>query len=282
MHYFNVEKKFKISYIKNNFIYSVLVTQSCPTLWNPMDCSPPGSSVHEIFQARILEWVAMPFSRGSSQPRDRTLVSCIAGGFSTVWPTRESHYSWYLLPVKAWGRERVKESDGWRGSSGWSPQQPWGLHAHRFQISLHVSRLHPIHREPVPVEATVNCCLALLLPVSAVTLPTPTLHLFLVDQLLVFLPYLFPLFVLARWLEKNPSSLPKRTDRRNCISLFSWSSPWPGILRTVLQIQNLWHHSLIWQPHSASISGQLPPTQVFSYGPTTSPEAPASRNQETY
>ena len=44
----------------------VLVAQSCPTLCDPMDCSPPGSSVHEILQARILEWVAIPFSRGSS------------------------------------------------------------------------------------------------------------------------------------------------------------------------------------------------------------------------
>ena len=50
-------------------ILSVLVTQSCPTLCHPMDCSPPGSSVHGIFQARILEWVDIPFSRGSSQPR---------------------------------------------------------------------------------------------------------------------------------------------------------------------------------------------------------------------
>ena len=48
-----------------------------------MDCSPPGSSVHAIFQERILEWVAISFSRGSSWPRDQTLVSCIVGGFST-------------------------------------------------------------------------------------------------------------------------------------------------------------------------------------------------------
>ena len=53
----------------------VLVTQSCPTLWDPMDCSPPGSSVHGILQARILEWVAIPFSRGSSWPKDQTWVS---------------------------------------------------------------------------------------------------------------------------------------------------------------------------------------------------------------
>ena len=54
------------------FTYAVLclVAQSYPTLCDPIDCSPPGSSVHGIFQARILEWVAMPSSRGSSQPRD--------------------------------------------------------------------------------------------------------------------------------------------------------------------------------------------------------------------
>ena len=61
----------------------VLATQSCPTLCDPMDCIPPGSSVHEIFQARILEWVAISFSRASSHPRDRTPVSCTAGRFFT-------------------------------------------------------------------------------------------------------------------------------------------------------------------------------------------------------
>ena len=52
--------------------------QSCPTLCDPMDCSPPGFSVHAILQARILEWVAIPYSRISSWPRDRTHVSCIS------------------------------------------------------------------------------------------------------------------------------------------------------------------------------------------------------------
>ena len=47
-----------------------LVAQSCPSLWDPMDCSPPGNSVHGTLQARILEWAAIPFSRGSSRPRD--------------------------------------------------------------------------------------------------------------------------------------------------------------------------------------------------------------------
>ena len=56
-------------------------TQSCPTLCDHTDCSPPGSSVHGILQARILEWVDILFSRGPSWPRNQTQVSCIAGGF---------------------------------------------------------------------------------------------------------------------------------------------------------------------------------------------------------
>ena len=64
--------------------------QSCLIHCNPMDCSPPGSSVLGISQARLLEWVAMPSSRGSSPPRDRSQVSCIAGRFFTIWATREA------------------------------------------------------------------------------------------------------------------------------------------------------------------------------------------------
>ena len=67
----------------------MLSLQSSLTLFDPMDCSPPGSSVHGILQARILEWVAMPSSRGSSQPRNQNFVSCdscIAGGFFTTEP----------------------------------------------------------------------------------------------------------------------------------------------------------------------------------------------------
>ena len=63
---------------------------SCPTLCDPKGCSPPGSSVHGILQAKILEWVAIPFFTGFSQPRDQTQVSCTADGFFTVWATRES------------------------------------------------------------------------------------------------------------------------------------------------------------------------------------------------
>ena len=67
-----------------NTWYTTVDAQSCPTLCDPLDCSPPGSSVHGISQARIQEWVAIFSSKGSSRPRDRTHISCIsytAGGF---------------------------------------------------------------------------------------------------------------------------------------------------------------------------------------------------------
>ena len=61
--------------------------------WSPMDCSPPGSCVCGIVQPRILRWVAIPLSRRTSQPMDRTWVSCIAGGFFTIWAIREEKTS---------------------------------------------------------------------------------------------------------------------------------------------------------------------------------------------
>ena len=85
---------------------SVFITQSCLILCHPMDCSPSGSSVHGILQARILEWVAIPFSRGSSWFRDRTQGSHSAGSFFNIWTTKEalfpsgpphlSFISWYI------------------------------------------------------------------------------------------------------------------------------------------------------------------------------------------
>ena len=75
------------------------VSQLCPALYNTLDCSPPGSSVHGIYQARILKWIAISFSRGSSQPRDWTsvfCVSCNAGRFFTCWAIREPLLTWYI------------------------------------------------------------------------------------------------------------------------------------------------------------------------------------------
>ena len=67
----------------------VLVSQSWPTFSNPMDCSLPGSSVHRILKARILDRIAISFSKESSQSRDWTWITCIASRFFTVWATRE-------------------------------------------------------------------------------------------------------------------------------------------------------------------------------------------------
>ena len=75
-----------------------LVTKLCLTLCDPMDCSPPGSFVHGILQARILEWVASPFSRGSSQPRDWIRISCTAHRFFANWATREAPSVTFHLP----------------------------------------------------------------------------------------------------------------------------------------------------------------------------------------
>ena len=75
---------------------SVLVAQSCLTLCNPMDCSLPGSSVHGILQARILEWVAMPFSTGSSQPRDQTQGWGGQDALSSITP---------FIPLLHWDRQ---------------------------------------------------------------------------------------------------------------------------------------------------------------------------------
>ena len=77
----------------------VKVAQSCPTLCNPMDYY----TVHGTLQARILEWVDFPFSRGSSQSRDQTQVSRIAGGFFTSWATRDTQEYWSGWPIPSPG-----------------------------------------------------------------------------------------------------------------------------------------------------------------------------------
>ena len=86
------------------------VAQSCLILCNPMDYSLPCSSIHGIFQARVMEWVAISFFRGYSQPGDRTQVSCITGRHFTIWATREAQrqsennaqlWMWLVMEVKS-------------------------------------------------------------------------------------------------------------------------------------------------------------------------------------
>ena len=103
--------------------------QSCPALCDPMDWNP-ASSVHGILQARILEWVAIPFSRGSSQPRDRTRVSCsfyITGRFFTTEPLGK--------PILKLGRGERKYS-----FIGWCQQGEWAADAQNTQTPQWVFR----------------------------------------------------------------------------------------------------------------------------------------------
>ena len=85
--------------------------QSCMTLCNSMDGSLPGSSIHGILQARILEWVAIPFCRESSRPRNWTRVLCIVGWFFSVWATREAQLSWNQASKHLFRQQIYLESD---------------------------------------------------------------------------------------------------------------------------------------------------------------------------
>ena len=91
----------------HRFVFCVsllyLVAQSCLTLWDHTHCILPGSSVHGILQVRILEWVARPSSRESSQPRDLTPVSHITGGFFTIWAIREADEYWSRKSIPSLG-----------------------------------------------------------------------------------------------------------------------------------------------------------------------------------
>ena len=93
--------------------------QLCLTLCDPMDCRLPGSSVHGIFQARVLEWVTISFSRESSRPRDQTCVSCIAGRRFTIWATREA----LTTRWKRRNRKKRREDDKRKKQGGRRPRE---------------------------------------------------------------------------------------------------------------------------------------------------------------
>ena len=140
----------------------VLVTQSCPTLYYPMDCSPPGSFVQRILQARIEEWVTISFSRESSQTRDWTQVSHVAGRFFTIWVTKEApvdfltyaNPNWWLV---ASGRAVMKNSEVSHGIHGKEcGDSSCILHGHRheecwYKCSVVVPSVHFANPETFPV-----------------------------------------------------------------------------------------------------------------------------------
>ena len=101
---------------------SFVCAQSGVSVCDPMECSPPGSSVHGISQARVLEWLAISFSRGSSPPRDGTHVACIAGGFFTIWATWPAHSWWQCLLSD----DEKKEERYWNRLFSWAEFLPLG------------------------------------------------------------------------------------------------------------------------------------------------------------
>ena len=122
----------------NHWKVKLLVAQLCATLCDPMDCSPPGSPVHGILQARILDWVAISFSRGSCSPRDQTWVSRIAGRAAPTGPpgnslerTSWSHRNMRWVIVSLLGRVGTE------------------THPHLKRLDCQVKKLHPQGEESV-------------------------------------------------------------------------------------------------------------------------------------
>ena len=128
---------FKLDFKKAERKEESEVTHSCLTLWDPMVCSLPASSVHGIFQVRVLEWVAISLSRGSSRPRDWTRVSCIAGRHFTIWATREAQK-----------RQRNKKSNG---------QHPVRSHKKQENSRKTYTSASLTMLKPLSVWITTNC-----------------------------------------------------------------------------------------------------------------------------
>ena len=109
-------------------------------LCNPMDCSPPGSSVHGILQARILEWVAVPSSRGSSPPRDRPPVFCVAGGFFITEPPGKPRIITYQFQFRTTALSLLLENSCWYISCSTPRKQKWG----NFRLKTEPDHLNTI------------------------------------------------------------------------------------------------------------------------------------------
>ena len=130
------------------------VAQSCLTLYDPMDCSLPGSSVHGILQARVLEWVAISFSRGSSWPRVWTRVSCIVGRCFTVAKSQTKLSDWTTNNSKmktGWNAQQIGPSQcGWPRGLCWSSEgQDGGRGSIRWSGLILSS-----YKQDIPPEST--------------------------------------------------------------------------------------------------------------------------------
>ena len=126
-----------------------------------MNCSPPGSSVHGILQVRILEWVAISFSRESSQPRDRTQVSCMTESFFTIWATGEAEKQEHSTVVGAVLEKPLKVSWPRRGQFSWleerRPKGNLGLRLEVKSISTQQDIADSTHQQTLPGPLPFSC-----------------------------------------------------------------------------------------------------------------------------
>ena len=179
-----------------------------------MDCILPGSSVYSISHARILEWVAIPFSRGSSPPRDWTQVFCIAGRFFTVWATWENQYLNKLL-LKTNKKTQRSQINEFIIFLLWENVRLWAHWNHSFDI--HLSYLGPVcFPACIPLRFTLrqrqwlSSCNILCLPIWQATfliqkaVPFSTGKTFLIFGILSGMIFL----LFFTWtVSSNPSSL---------------------------------------------------------------------------
>ena len=196
-----------------------LVTQSCLTLCDPMDCSLPGSSVHGIFQARM-EWVVSSYSRGSSWPKDGTCitcVSCITGGFFTCWAIREHIQKGYGLTNK----KQIRNNPFLLGASTRDPTHD------------NVMRRRPDRQGGSGLQGFRKAA------------PVPTLKMTSVFLMLAILDHSL---ISVTWVKGLPRSLSKQNQLRTLINMSpgQWYPIRLSRMKGVFQFRPLcWHSSLL-------------------------------------
>ena len=169
---------FIIAIFKRNILMLVKVkvkSLSHIRLCDSMDCSPPGFSIHGVFQARVLEWVAISFSRESAPPRDQIQVSCIAGRCFTLWATREAANTrarWMQIGIWKVLKRILISKIGETGvcvcvvvvggdiydEEGWQPRQDETRASSKFQISSLLWKMHNYWMSNWISRKLLKCC----------------------------------------------------------------------------------------------------------------------------
>ena len=143
-HRLQLWRRYEVGQITLQWYQSTKIAQSCPTLCDRMDCSLPGFSVHGIFQARVLEWVAISFSRRSSWSRDQTQVSCIAGRCFTLWASGETP----KMPLSLVIKHNITDISHW---SHW-PYIPLNVCVENVTLSLWALHLQAYNHRIIMIQ----------------------------------------------------------------------------------------------------------------------------------